>query len=650
MREGVPTAGLPWQSATVALRFPVVPLALSLGALTLSSSAGAAAPRYRHFPGQPRSASTLPTNVIAPHLNYYGGKVIAHAKMVAVFWGPPAPAGFADKVSAYYRALVASPLFDFAAEYDTNINSVNGKTGTNQSIGHGTFVNGITIAPSVTVPSITGQDIEDELGKQIDAHVLPPPDDDTLYAVHLAPGVSVTSAGGSSCQAYCSYHSSVTHGGAVIYYALLPDHSPPSACAGCGESRDWFENLAGSISHEVLEAITDADVGNDRSSCGPAWCDPAAADGESPHAEIGDICELGSVTEAPFVGGDGKTWIVQREWSNVAQACIVSAQTATTVTLDPLVGVRGHSELSFAVHTRAPAMGAPTVVLSTFPLPPGVTAAFDRASLTAGQSTTLRLTFTAEAPADFTLGVSGEAMSSRGLAAAEVTTPDFSAAAAAGTVALTAGATTQVSITTATIPAGAPALPLTATSALTGVTAAIAPAGAQVGQSATVALTLAHGLPSGSLAIPVTLSNGFRSHAISLQATVDGDDFSLGAPASLHVSQGSSSSMKITSAVVHGQAVPLALSITGLPFGVTAQFEPPAGKSGDTFTLKLSATDTVPPETGSAQVVAAGPVASESATVSLVVTQAGCTSAGVAMPWLASLLVLLRRRRSERVA
>ncbi len=90
--------------------------------------------------------------------------------------------------------------------------------------------------------------------------------------------------------------------------------SAGSGCdTGCGGS-SVFNNQTSVASHELIETITDAEVGL-ASVVGPplAWYDSA-------NGEIGDIC---NGQQGSIVGGDGRTYTVQKEWSNGSNACIV---------------------------------------------------------------------------------------------------------------------------------------------------------------------------------------------------------------------------------------------------------------------------------------------------------------------------------------
>ena len=59
---------------------------------------------------------------------------------------------------------------------------------------------------------------------------VPAPDANTLYAIHFAPGISITMSDGSaSCSVFCAYHGSFTHGSKNVYYCVKPDQG--GACA-----------------------------------------------------------------------------------------------------------------------------------------------------------------------------------------------------------------------------------------------------------------------------------------------------------------------------------------------------------------------------------------------------------------------------------
>jgi hypothetical protein len=146
------------------------------------------------------------------------------------------------------------------------------------------------------------------------------PNANSYYAIHFAPGIDITQNGQASCQVFCAYHgtvdiSSLSVGTQYLYYGVIPDQGG-SCAGGCGISPNFFDNLCSVASHELVEAVTDAGVGaatGDTLSAPLAWYNAQSG-------EIGDLCNGQS---GKIVGGDGKTYVVQKEWSNAAGACVI---------------------------------------------------------------------------------------------------------------------------------------------------------------------------------------------------------------------------------------------------------------------------------------------------------------------------------------
>ena len=244
----------------------------------------------------------------AARLVDYGGPVVERAQVVAVLWGPSVDAEVAARIGDFYRALVASAYFDWLKEYDTP----------KQKIGRGALEGVFTIAPAHKGSSLTDAQIEKELAAQIRKGALPAASGNTLYLIHLPPGLRVQMGGSSSCEAggFCGYHSAFRAGRAHLRYAVLPDMSAGSGCdTGCG-SGSPFAAVTSVASHELVEAVTDPDVGLARGLAAPlAWYDAA-------NGEIGDIC---AGHEGKLRAG-GAVWTVQKEWSNKASACVLSGR------------------------------------------------------------------------------------------------------------------------------------------------------------------------------------------------------------------------------------------------------------------------------------------------------------------------------------
>jgi MYXO-CTERM domain-containing protein len=299
-------------------------------------------------------------------LTYRGGPVLAHVKVNTVYWGSNvAFSGTGTQsLDAFYTAVTQSAYYDWLIEY---------KTTSQPSVGRGTFGAQYMYTAGKT-GSITDATIQSSLGTLIDGGKVPAPDADTLYAIHFAPGISITMSDGSaSCSVFCAYHGSFNHGGKAVFYAVNPDQG--GACAGgCGGDASTFNNTTSVASHELVEATTDADVGQNNL----AWYNDSKG-------EIGDICNAQQ--------GKVGSYVVQKEWSNSQNACIVTNPNVMvndfSVAAAPamLTVAAGGMTTTMLTLTKTAGM-ADTVKLTSTP-PTGLTVSFAPTSATsdAGKST-----------------------------------------------------------------------------------------------------------------------------------------------------------------------------------------------------------------------------------------------------------------------
>ncbi|MGZ3457740.1 MAG: hypothetical protein ACXU86_04460, partial [Archangium sp.] len=252
-------------------------------------------------PGTVHAATTA-------HLTYYGGKVIANAKIAVVFWGPNVNSTVTSGIGGFYTAVTNSAYFDWLSEYNTG----------SQSIGRGSLLGTYTISPSQTSGTIDDTAIQTELNNQINAGHLPAPDGNTLFMTYFPPGMTITQGGSSSCVSggFCAYHGTFNATRGETYYGIMPDMGSGSGCAtGCGNST-MFNNMTSVSSHEMIEAVTDAEVGLATVVGAPlAWYD-------STNGEIGDICNAQQGSIAGYT--------VQKQWDNATNTCIVSKATGDT--------------------------------------------------------------------------------------------------------------------------------------------------------------------------------------------------------------------------------------------------------------------------------------------------------------------------------
>lgn len=262
-----------------------------------------------------------------PHLNYYGGRVISTVKVVMVRYGTGT---YVDNIAGtatptmemFYQQVVNNSYLDWLCEYQTNIKDINGNQGTNQVIGRGSFLINAQITPddARNGTTITDQNIRDELTAQFDADNLPKPDANTVYMIHFPQGKTVRSGADISCQAFCAYHWNFDYRGQQAYYGVHPDLATGGCQDVCGDD-GVFKNQTAVASHELVEMITDPEPRS-------GWDDPD-------NDEIGDIC---AHQHATIKGGDGRSYVVQKQWSNVANSCVVTRDPACDIYVDGKFG------------------------------------------------------------------------------------------------------------------------------------------------------------------------------------------------------------------------------------------------------------------------------------------------------------------------
>ncbi len=344
--------------------------------------------------GGPRS-DTADVN----HLNYYGGVVLSNVAAVVVFWGPNVNATTRSQIGGFYSAVTNSPYMDWLSEYNTFITAQDGGPGSNQSIGRGTLAGTVTITPSRTGTTLQDTEIQAELNSQISGGFLPAPTANTVYMTYFPPGIRIIMGGTQSCASggFCAYHGTFRRSGSSTFYGVMPDMGPGSGCdVGCGNSTP-FNNLTSVSSHEMIETVTDADVGLATVIGRPlAWYDPV-------NGEIGDICN--------GIQGSIAGYTVQKEWSNVSGACIVSRTVSNdfSISLNPTSqSTPPGSTTSYTVNTAIISGSAQIINLSISGLPSSITGTFSPATITAGGSSTLTLTVSGGAlPATYNFSVTG---------------------------------------------------------------------------------------------------------------------------------------------------------------------------------------------------------------------------------------------------
>jgi hypothetical protein len=176
-----------------------------------------------------------------------------------------------------------------------------------------------------------------------------------------------------------------------------------------------------------------------------------------------------------------------------------------------------------------------------------------------------------------------------------------------GTTIYTTG-TLALNVATTSTKGVAETVTLSASNLPSGVTASFSPATVQAGGSSTLTLTAAANALVGLSSFTITGTSPSITHNASQSLTVAvNDDFSLTiAPPSQTVSAGAATTFTLTTALTHGAAQNINLSVSGLAAGVSASFSPATVTSGQSSTLTLTAAANASSSSGTFAVTAAG--------------------------------------------
>ncbi|KAI8613826.1 hypothetical protein BC830DRAFT_1169920 [Chytriomyces sp. MP71] len=262
--------------------------------------------------GRRKNQGIQRTGATSPHLTDYGGPVIPNVEVHPIFYGD---ANFQRETNAFYAGVTQSSWFDLLGQYN---------------VGRGSAVAGISV-PADLGSLDDVKDIQSLLTKLVQQGTIAPTAN-TYFPIHFAPGISITQGGQASCQAFCAYHGTLDVSGLgvgiqYLYYGVIPDQGG-SCAGGCGSDPSAVNNMFSVASHELAEACTDAAVGVAAGTAlGPplAWYDGS-------NGEIGDIC---NAQQGTTMGGDGASYVIQKQWSNADNACVAFSSIGGTVDPPP---------------------------------------------------------------------------------------------------------------------------------------------------------------------------------------------------------------------------------------------------------------------------------------------------------------------------
>ena len=168
---------------------------------------------------------------------------------------------------------------------------------------------------------------------------------------------------------------------------------------------------------------------------------------------------------------------------------------------------------------------------------------------------------------------------------------NFTITPASSALQVAVGSSSTVSITEAGLGGFAAPVTLSASGAPTGVTVTLSPSTLSPGGSSTMTVKASSSASPGTYSVTITGSGGGLTRTAALAVTIlSPPSFSLSSSASsLTISAGTSATATITTAALNGFSSSVALSVSGLPKGLTAKFTPASlakpGSGSSTLTL-----------------------------------------------------------------
>lgn len=263
--------------------------------------------------GDDAAVDAAPIPYPAPHtpmplVDYNGGRVLQNPKIVTITWAE-------DDAQMVSRMQQFGDIITSTAWWTAVSSEYCQQPGNKPCIGPGTSGGHVVINdPAPTDFSDSSQGAASTLQTFIHDHVVggdgitadfPAPDDNTLYVMYFPASVTITLDGSPSCNSFGAYHNTIV----LPNQANLDSNVAYAVIPRCGTKES---TTTVSASHEIIEAATDPDIGQNSLAyymLNQVW-GPAGG-------EVGDLCEgIGSsgttTTESTFV--------VQRSWSNKSAA------------------------------------------------------------------------------------------------------------------------------------------------------------------------------------------------------------------------------------------------------------------------------------------------------------------------------------------
>jgi pre-peptidase len=291
------------------------------------------------------------------------------------------------------------------------------------------------------------------------------------------------------------------------------------------------------------------------------------------------------------------------------------------------------SSATSTINTAVTSGVAQSVSLSVSGTPAGATASVSPSTVTSGNASTLTFSAGTAAAGTYTLTITGTAASGSHSTSVSVTvTPpaasDFGIAASPASASVVSGGSATYTVTTTVISGTAESIALSISGVPAGASAGFAPATVTAGGSST--LTVSSGTAAvGTYTLTITGTAPSATHSTTVSLTISPQtppDFTIAvSPASASVAAGSSTSYSVSTTAVNGSTQSIALSVSGLPSGVTGSFSPSTVTAGGASTLTISASATAAAGTTTFSVTGTSATTTHTASASVTVTTGAAT-------------------------
>jgi pseudomonalisin len=276
------------------------------------------------------------------------------------------------------------------------------------------------------------------------------------------------------------------------------------------------------------------------------------------------------------------------------------------------ISVAAGSSAAATITLTAQGGFASPVTLTASGMATGVTVRFSSSTLTAAAPVTATISAVASGVAGsstVTITGTGGGLTRTASIAATVVIPTFALTANPASATVISGRSTTFTLNTSAINGFRSAITLAVSGLPKGATTKFAPASIAVPGTGSSTLTVmtAATTPSGTYPLTVTGSGGgvTKTQALSVTVTVPSFTLTLGGTKVI-VARGGSIAMRVTTAASIGFSSPIALSVSGLPKGITASFAPATVVGGGNSTLTVKASSTAAVGTSTVTVTAAG--------------------------------------------